>query len=394
MRSDVLVAGAGPAGCAAAIVLARGGIRVTVSDRAPAGRPHTGEMLQPAAWQLLEYLGVDVRQQQRAAGVSSAWESEHLAHADFFSGTFGEGWLLDREAFDRALAAAALDAGATFSAEADSPLAFVVDATGRAASVARVRGAKRIFYDQLTGVFGRLENGADRNPFTSIEAVENGWWYSGGGVIAFMSDADIVRSGRMHTAAGWLEALARTTHTRARAGSMTLAGGLRVRAASSSILAPVTAGGWVAAGDAASTWDPLSASGTYKALRDGIAAANAIIHGTCDRYAAGVAAAFDEYLATRNRYYGLVTRWPESLFWQRRSEVITLDPQTQLRAARSNAATMARLDPRLRLEEVLELCRQPRIASDVVAACSDRYDDVRVILAIQAMLREGLLDRC
>lgn len=394
MRADVVVAGAGPAGCAAAIVLARNGVRVTIAGRAPTRREHSGEMLQPLARRLLDHLCVDVSGQQRAAGVASAWESDALSRDDFFAGMAGDGWLLDRQVFDEAIAVAARRAGATFDDTAATGGAFVVDATGAGASVARSRGASRIAYDQLVGVFGRVPWDGASTSFTMVEAAENGWWYSGNGAIAFMSDADIVRALRMHEAPRWLEALERTTHTRARVFSLQLTGGLHVRAAASTILSPVAGTDWVAVGDAASTWDPLSASGIYKALRNGVDAANAIVKGTCERYADGVRAAFDVYLATRSRYYGMVTRWPDSLFWQRRRETITLDPDARLRAVRSRASSFARVDPRLRFREILELCAEPRAASEVVAACSARYDDVRVILALQAMLREGVLDRC
>jgi flavin-dependent dehydrogenase len=391
MRPDVVIAGAGPAGCATAIALAQRGISSRVVDRGGATRARSGEMLQPAARRLLEQLDVDVSAQPRALGVSSAWESEALEQNDFFAGMSGDGWLLDRATFDAALATAARDAGVTFVGDCDLRGCFVVDATGSAAAIARARGAKRIAYDRLTGIFGTFPD-AEGAGFTLIEAVEDGWWYRGGGVVAFMSDVDIIRSRRMHEVRNWLDALELTAHAGRRLGRRTPR--LRIRSGGSAILDRVVGENWVAVGDAASTWDPLSAAGIHKALRNGVDAANAIANGTLDQYERGLRASFHDYLATRDRYYSLVRRWPRSLFWERRREAITLDPSTPLRAHNTSRAAMANIDPRLRLPDVVAMCDEPRLARDVVAACAARHGDASVILALQAMLREGVLYDC
>jgi len=63
-NTDVIVVGAGPAGCAAAIVLARQGCRVVLLERAPLPQHKTcGDCLLPDALRHLDALGVgaDVR---------------------------------------------------------------------------------------------------------------------------------------------------------------------------------------------------------------------------------------------------------------------------------------------------------------------------------------------
>jgi len=193
----------------------------------------------------------------------------------------------------------------------------------------------------------------------------------------------------MHEARNWLTALESTTHIHGRGTPR-----LRIRSAASSILDRIVGEDWVAVGDAASTWDPLSAAGIHKALRNGIDAANAIANGTLASYERSVRASFDDYLATRDRYYSLVRRWPHSLFWQRRQDAITLDPSAPLCARAGARSAMANVDPRLRLPDVVAMCDQPKLARDVVAACAQRYGDANVILALQAMLREGVLYDC
>ncbi len=82
--------------------------------------------------------------------------------------------------------------------------------------------------------------------------------------------------------------------------------------------------GWVAVGDAASTYDPLSAEGVSKALRSGMSASQTIhnyLRGNgevLDEYVVGVAKEFEDYLAQRVRYYRREARWPASLFLSRR----------------------------------------------------------------------------
>jgi flavin-dependent dehydrogenase len=81
---------------------------------------------------------------------------------------------------------------------------------------------------------------------------------------------------------------------------------------------------WVAVGDSASSYDPLSGRGIVKALRHGQAAAQAIdarLRGDptdMDHYAAQVQREFEEYARQRRSYYSLEQRWTDQPFWQRR----------------------------------------------------------------------------
>jgi flavin-dependent dehydrogenase len=81
---------------------------------------------------------------------------------------------------------------------------------------------------------------------------------------------------------------------------------------------------WLAVGDAASSYDPLSSQGIYKALSNGLlgaetvqAALNGDVH-AIDRYGEGISSAFEGYVAQRNIFYQREQRWPHSKFWRRR----------------------------------------------------------------------------
>jgi flavin-dependent dehydrogenase len=208
---------------------------------------------------------------------------------------------------------------------------FLVDATGRASMLARRRGARRIFYDRLVGVVVFLSALAG-NPLgdhTFVEAVEDGWWYSAllpnsRVVVAFMTDADLNARGSNRPIQYWQKQLDKTTHTKTLMNCCALESGPFIVAANSSKLNTLLGRNWLAVGDAAAAFDPLSSQGVYKALESGIRAARAIRNyfgggGTALRsYAGETEEFFDHYLLMRNRYYGLERRWPHSTFWRRR----------------------------------------------------------------------------
>jgi hypothetical protein len=87
-------------------------------------------------------------------------------------------------------------------------------------------------------------------------------------------------------------------------------------------------GGWPrldAVDDAAASHDPLSSSGIACTLHSGIHVARAIHNflRTGQPCVPGWlrsmdAESFEHYCATRQRYYGIEQRWPQSLFWNRR----------------------------------------------------------------------------
>ena len=79
----------------------------------------------------------------------------------------------------------------------------LVDATGRAAWLARRLGAERVAFDRLVAVvtfFRTPPTQGNRDTCSMVEATEQGWWYSARvpddrGVLAFMTDADLLPRG-------------------------------------------------------------------------------------------------------------------------------------------------------------------------------------------------------
>jgi 2-polyprenyl-6-methoxyphenol hydroxylase-like FAD-dependent oxidoreductase len=196
-----------------------------------------------------------------------------------------------------------------------------------------MQGARRITWDRLIGVvsffsFGSQESVLDSS--TLIEAVEDGWWYSAvlpdsRLVLTYMTDADLYLSDRGQSANYLLRRLANTRHTRARASSYALESEPRIFAANSSRLDLAAGRDWLAVGDAAMAFDPLSGQGVYKALELAKRAAVTIQeHWTGNlsalrAYAVAVVRDFNHYLLGRSALYFLERRFPGSIFWQRRT---------------------------------------------------------------------------
>ncbi len=292
--AGLAVVGGGPAGCAAAAAARADGLDVVLYTAGPSPRMRPVESLPPGTAELVdEIFGTGVFRPDDhlpAYANRSRWGSDELETADFVFNPFGHGWHVRRRAFDAAL----LDAVRTIGVRVverrlrTAPAAaFVIDASGRSARIARARGARRIRGDGLVAVFRETSHTGSA---TTVVAAENGWAYTSPGITAFVTDADL---------------LPRLTGC--------------VTDASTSWLDRIAGPGWAATGDAAAAFDPLSSQGIVTALVMGREAGR-VAAGTVrpEEYEAQYASLLEEHLALREAYYGLERRWADSDFWRRR----------------------------------------------------------------------------
>jgi flavin-dependent dehydrogenase len=327
---DVCVFGAGPAGLSVTARLLDRGRKVAVLDRPAKIRPWGGESFSGAIRGPLVALGVwdafatagHVRGYERQV----AWGGEPQCESSLIQPS-GHMWHVDRARFDSDLSEAVrrrggiffsyrkllavarrseswrliLDGGAELSAR------YLVDATGRARTLAKRFGARITFYDRLIGLTAKVSD--NKSPFRvaslMIQSTPFGWWYAApvphGHVVALFTDADL--------------------------GSLQVRQHLRPVAANSAFTHIVQDDNWVAVGDACASHDPLCGWGVHRALSNGIRAADAIDEylregnpGPLTDYRQHCRKQFDEYLEGLKRHYALERRWADALFWARRTD--------------------------------------------------------------------------
>lgn len=443
-RYDVVILGGGPAGTATALSLRQHApsLSLALVEQSSYDRIRIGETLPPIVQPLLEQLGVWPaflnEEHIPAYGTCAAWGSDELLDNEFIYHPAGRGWHLDRKRFDAMLAREATSRGVTFYAgtrfvasrpsgkrrwrltlqtenrdEIPIEAAFVVDATGRRAVFASQQDVRKVLLDHLLGVFVFFGQDVDTQlteTYTLVEAWEGGWWYSAlvpdeKIAVLCMSDVDIVKKRRLNSSANWFELMRETRHTKDRVRQAQPLTATSVHSAYSHCLERMTGDAWLAVGDAATTFDPLSSLGIFKGLRSGIMASYAIgdyfkeSSSSLEKYEAILAREFEEYLVTRADYYGQERRWENSPFWQRRYDYITLDPTRILRSSEAsiNSAVIERLSmhlPRPDLQYLCHLCSVPRQAQEIVSKFKARKShirDRRVILALQYLVDEGII---
>lgn len=362
-RWNVAVLGGGPAGCATALALERKGVRdVCIIDPDRPSGLHVGETLPPETRLLLDELGLWAEfageGHEESLGSCSSWGSDALGYNDFLLNPYGRGWHLDRQRFDTFLRRSAASrniamfSGARllrYEAARDGEFLlhlgfdgaattlharYVVDATGIQSAFARRAGARPLSFDRLSFVYGFFDADAAASPtrLTMLEATEHGWWYAAGlpdrrVAVAFATDPETIREQELSVEGRWFARLLRTRHIAPRLdGCRFVRGSAVIRVAPSFVLDHVAGARWLAVGDAASAYDPLSSLGIHKALAGGLDAAEAIataLESNADiasDYASSIAANFEEYTTNRNYLYELETRWAESPFWRNRRE--------------------------------------------------------------------------
>ena len=313
-----------------------------------------GETLPGAARRLLETLGA--WQSFAAAGHSpcharrSVWGAPEPVELDGFRDPAGPGWRLDRRRFEADLRAEAAARGARlvaparvgrveragagwklFLADGKSVTArALVDAGGRASRLLRQEGGRRSAEDKLICAWTHLPIETEPAEITYTESCADGWWYSaplpqGRRLLAFHTDSDLASAESLTP-----QALFERGRTLPALGAAIGDSGppppgpARICAAHGARPDQPAGEAWLAVGDAASAFDPLSSQGLFNALYTGLAGGRATAsrlagdEGGVTAYAARLDEIWAAYEVHRMIYYGQERRWPDSPFWARR----------------------------------------------------------------------------
>jgi flavin-dependent dehydrogenase len=356
LEYDIVIVGAGPAGCAAALRLRQQGLRVALVDPVKQGRLKVGESLPGASIRLLRSLGINALsellsedQYEACTANRSAWGSEQWTYTDALRNPEGGGWHVVRHEFDAALRRKAIGAGVDFYSGKVGSIAFnknhtisfktrhpnlpeaihtswLIDATGRAAAVTRQFGVERIKHSsQMAAICWLHPHPQDEDRTTTIKSVANGWWYTsrlpdGSRVLSFHGLPETVASFVKDPEAYLREANA--THLiNYNLHASHLLEGIKARDASVSRATQVHGNNWLAVGDAALSFDPLSSQGIFFALYSGLKAADAIVK-TRDRdtnaltqYQQQVNSVFQANQRSRAHFYTAERRFLGEGYW-------------------------------------------------------------------------------
>jgi len=356
------IVGGGPAGCATALSLLAAGVPardIVLIEGSTYARERIGESIPPDTRQLFDQLGVlqEFLAEGHApcAGSAASWGGPQMGCNDYLFNPYGHGWHLDRRRFDAWMAEQVRARGVQFHTglrvlrterrqdsvrlhlglrgkiSSELSAGFVVDATGKKAHIATAMGATSERLDELVSVSGvfRFPDGVPFPSLTLLEAVEDGWWYLARlprrrVAVAFATSREIFRAERLAQPRPWLLSLMRTRHLfevlkRCEPEPDSMA----VSAAPSYRLQTAVGDRWLAVGDAASAFDPISAQGIYKALQDGVRAGRALARGdrvALSEYDQAVRERFATYTDQRAYFYEREQRWPQSPFWAGRQE--------------------------------------------------------------------------
>ncbi|NUO01065.1 MAG: NAD(P)/FAD-dependent oxidoreductase [Saprospiraceae bacterium] len=441
-QTDILILGAGPAGASLALMLLQRAphLSVTIIDKSDGQKEKIGETLPPQIRDLMVPLGIWEKFRKEAhllsQGTCAVWGDEALLENDFFFQTNGPGWRIDKKRFNHFLVTEATERGALFQYGASAKLTektpglfhfqitgnsgekeclqavFVVDASGRTAHFASQMGAQKVRFDNLTSIwrFYEFSTPPAADMPALVEACENGWWYSASLpdkklAVAWMTDSDLAPIPEQQEET-WQQELKAVRHTQQRVVQAQSAGKIQVWPAASQCLDTLFGEGWIAVGDAAATFDPLSAQGIFKAMKSGIFGAYATLDffagktNPLGKYEHLLRKEYENYLDIRGRFYQQEQRWPTHTFWQRRHHGVTLSPHAVLVTAKDSIRNSPQTRYFLSRQEesfILETCSTPRPAKEVVEAFRQSplayKKDHQVILALQFLLKKNALEQ-
>ena len=357
---SVIIIGGGPAGSSCAIALAKQGVQdILVIEAGDYSKFVIGESIPPNSKRILNSLGVfkDFLKENHLPcyGVCSYWGDDKRGYNDTVLSPYGHGWHLDRKRFNLFLSQQAQKSGvvvetnATFKKgiqldngkfaisysqhgnEIQVNSQFVVDASGSRSLFAKQQGSTQIEGEPLICLTRRfkINDAVKISSLTRIEAVENGWWYgaklpNNEMLIAFYTDQETVKQTKMHQTEHWMNALSATVSIKDGVQEvMTFDKNIKGFPARSFCLDNIIGENWLAIGDAASVYDPITSRGIYKSLTDGNYAAeyiskilNNTSHSLTD-FENYITQNYSSYLKERTQYYTSEQRWKSSLFWNK-----------------------------------------------------------------------------
>jgi flavin-dependent dehydrogenase len=368
-KIDVLIIGGGPSGSSTALTLNAINIKHIILEKKSEDDPiaKIGDCLHANAKPILASLDLletlESQNYVRCNGNVSAWGSETLSYNDSIFSPYGAGWHLDRVLFDKTLRDTATKNGSVvyydhifnsiqknhknkwivkvtnMDKEKFFECDWIVDASGRFSKVATTLGQKRLNFDDLLAYIVIFKtDDVDISTFSLVESIEDGWFYSAPlskkeRVVMFHTDDKIPTAKEVRNLNGFLEKLNGSFNVNEIIKKYNYVPKVDRPSCVSAKSQKLDKFGcwkdnWIAVGDSALSYDPLSSQGIMYGLMGGVAAANTIARilssnndeekiNHMDYYANGCESIFKNYMILKKKFYNMEQRYPQSQFWNK-----------------------------------------------------------------------------
>ena len=359
---EIIVAGGGPSGCAAAIVLKQAGLNVCLINKEYNMPYKAGESIPGATMRLFKRLDIDAitdllndAEYRRCSANVSSWGSDDWVYSSGMLNPEGGGFHVDRVMFDKALLMKAKALGIpVYSAIIDDVVLsdnsdtrfkvslregeiqavsanWLIDATGRKAVIGKKLGYKRTKVDDQMAVVNWVSvTKQDNDNSTRIKSVQEGWWYTsllpgGKRVVSFQGLSDDI--GILYRNPEML--LEKFNNEAILPYKLTTKSLLHSSAVEAGVSKPesVIYNGVLCVGDAALSFDPLSSQGIFFALYSGIKAAESVIgcldtplqkDSILNHYQQLIDRVFMENQKSRKYFYSTEMRYFNKPYWKAR----------------------------------------------------------------------------
>lgn len=355
-KYNVIIAGAGPSGLAASLTLSAYGISHCLIDANKSAVHKSGDALPPNSKPLFKQLGIlellDSKKHIPYYGNKSIWGTNTLHQKEFIENKHGHGYLLDRLHFENQLRQLVKNNQTPFyngyqikkvekkgaklevsiqnnSKKLHLQGQYIIDATGRKASICRhLRIRKKELDTQITFSFWhKLTHKISRQIW--IEAAENGWWYLAPSTnnkincMFFTLKELIPKKGEIVpflknelNKTQQIQKIIQPTEEEFFENKRMPSG--------TSYLEKPYGENWLAVGDAAFSYDPISSYGITSALASGYYGAHAIASKLLNEEDAFISYhyvlenASRSYLQKLTHQYSMEKRWIHSFYWNNR----------------------------------------------------------------------------
>jgi flavin-dependent dehydrogenase len=353
INTDIVIVGKGISGLVLSLLLQRKGIEHLLLDRQDKRKSLAlAETMPPSAMALLDTLdltGLFSKSSVKTFGYHSMWGSDRVIDNNFFNhNPYKYGLKLNKKALIAHLESLVSDHivkcdkvseirnesdRVMIAAERDSlainiESKFIVDATGRNRAVLKAIGVDSTAFDHLIGTTCQLPFMKHPKLIHKVfsESFEQGW-----GIVSAVDGDTNAMTIFAHKGSAilkqlkhyenWKDALADTKILKdflSNNVDRKVVGG----DANSSRATHIAGSNWMAIGDAAVAFDPLSSHGISNGIYCAKSASEAISaqlidpsSGAFEQYESTLRQVFDAYLAHKSQLYLTEKRWPDSAFW-------------------------------------------------------------------------------